>query len=83
MASAHSPLSLLWLAARPLRALVGRNETFGGETQLVKGILWRYIVAVRTRHLERPGGSPYDASLPLCWQESFGRKRLRRWRARR
>jgi glycosyltransferase involved in cell wall biosynthesis len=83
LASAHSPLSVLWLAARPLRALTGRNETLGGETQLVKGILWRYIVAVRTKRQERPGGSPYDASLPLCWQESFGQKRLRRWRARR
>jgi glycosyltransferase involved in cell wall biosynthesis len=83
LASAHSPLGLLWLAARRLRALVGRNETLGGETELVKGIVWRYIVAVRTRHLERPGGAPYEASLPLCWQENFGQERLRRWRARR
>jgi glycosyltransferase involved in cell wall biosynthesis len=83
LASAHSPLSLLWLAGRPLRALVGRNETFVGEIQHVKGILWRYIVALRTRRLERPDGSRYDASLPLCWQVSFGQLRLRRWRARR
>jgi glycosyltransferase involved in cell wall biosynthesis len=83
LASARSPLSLMWLAARRLRALVGHDETFGGETELVKGILWRHSVAVRTRRLERPGGSRYNASLPLCWQESFGQERLRRWRARR
>ncbi|MGH2993283.1 MAG: glycosyltransferase [Solirubrobacterales bacterium] len=79
VASERSPLSFAWLAARPLRALFGRAETLGAEEHLAKGILWRHIVALRTRRRERPGGSTHDSSLPP--PGSFNQKRLRRWRA--
>jgi glycosyltransferase involved in cell wall biosynthesis len=79
VASERSPLSFAWLASRPLRALVGRGETLGAEGLLVRGILWRHIVAVRTRGRKGPKGSRHDASLPP--RGSFDQKRLRRWRA--
>jgi glycosyltransferase involved in cell wall biosynthesis len=79
LASERSPLSFAWLSARPLRGLFGRSETLGAEEDLAKGILWRHIVALRTRRRETPQGSLHDSSLPLA--ASFDQKRLRRWRA--
>jgi len=38
-----SPLTLGWLAARPLRGLVGRNETRRFEHRLLRGIAWRHL----------------------------------------
>jgi glycosyltransferase involved in cell wall biosynthesis len=80
VASGRSPFALAWLGARPLRALLGRNETLGAEAQLARGILWRHIITARAWRRERPRGSGYDASLPPCGPDSFGQKRLRRWR---
>lgn len=65
----RSPLALLRLRLRPLRALVGRNETLGIERLLVKGILWRHALNVRSRGVERPSGWTYDASMPP-WSDS-------------
>jgi glycosyltransferase involved in cell wall biosynthesis len=79
VASARSPLSFAWLAARPLRALVGRTETLGAERYLAKGVLWPCLVILRTRGRETPQGSRHDSSLPP--PGSFDQKRLRRWRA--
>jgi hypothetical protein len=73
----RSPLSFAWLATRPLRALFGRGETLGAEIHLAKGILWRHIVALRTRGRDTPEGSGHDSSLPAV---IFEQKRLRRWR---
>jgi glycosyltransferase involved in cell wall biosynthesis len=78
--NARSPIGLAWLAVRPLRRLVGRNETLGGEAQLVRGILWRHLIALRSIRRERPGRSAPDASAPLCGAYSPDLKRLRRWR---
>lgn len=74
VAAARSPLACAWLAARPLRVLLGRTETLGSESELVRGILWRWAIAL----LARAGRG--DASLPDLL--SFQQKRLRRWRAR-
>ncbi len=60
----HSPLAFGWLALRPLRRLLGHTETLGNEKILVEGILWRHLIATRSRRTERPYGSVYDASLP-------------------
>jgi len=79
--SSDSPFDLAWLAIRPARALFGRNETLAAEQALVKGILWRHIVRLRTRGRAVPHGSRHDASLPPAG--SFDQRRLRRWRARR
>ena len=71
------PLGLLWLAVRPLRRLLGRDETLGGETALVKGILWRWLIA-RVPACPWVGLWP-DASFPD--PPRFEQPRLRRWRA--
>jgi hypothetical protein len=78
--SARSPAAFAWLAARPLRVLVGRNETLGSETELVHGIAWRWLVAILAKGARKPGRRPCDASFPDPL--SFEQKRLRRWRAR-
>jgi glycosyl transferase family 2 len=83
VAADRSPLALAWLAARPLRGLVGRNETLGAEGQLARGILWRRLLALRTRGHRRPRGVAYDASYPPCGPDGFSQRRLRRWRSRR
>lgn len=82
IASARSPLAFAWLAARPARALFGRNETLAMEGALVRGILWRYLVALRMRGRDRPGASTEDASLTSLDPGSLG-SRERRWLAQR
>lgn len=77
----RSPLGFAWLAARPLRALVGRNETLLIEPMLLRGILWRYLVTLRNRGRERPGRGEDDASFPAFAPDNLGR-RQRRWLAR-
>jgi hypothetical protein len=77
VASARSPAAFAWLAARPLRGLVGRTETLGSETGLALGILWRWLIVVRARRSRAP---MHDACPPPLG--SFSQKRLRRWRAR-
>jgi glycosyltransferase involved in cell wall biosynthesis len=79
-AAARSPVAFAWLAARPLRVLAGRTETLGSESELVRGILWRWIVALLAAGAREPGRRPLDASLPDLL--SFEQRRLRRWRAR-
>jgi glycosyltransferase involved in cell wall biosynthesis len=74
-------LALAWLAARPLRRLVGRGETLGTESELAKAIIWRHLVRVRAGRRERPEGSPYDASCPPLDGSALGQARLARWRA--
>jgi hypothetical protein len=78
----RSPLAFAWLAARPLRSVAGANETLGTESELVRGILWRYLIALRTGRRETPGRSPYDASCPPLDADALGEERLARWRAR-
>ena len=76
----RSPLAVLWLAARPLRALAGRTETLGAEGALALGLLWRRMIAVCARLPRLAGPACCDASLPPL--DSFDQRRLRRWRAR-
>jgi glycosyltransferase involved in cell wall biosynthesis len=80
VAAERSPLAFAWLAARPLRALAGRNETLGSEAELVRGIVWRRLAALLATGSRKPGRRPVDASLPDIL--SFQQQRLRRWRAR-
>ena len=79
IAAGRSPVAFAWLAARPLRALAGRNETLGSELDLVRGIVWRWLVAVLAVGSRTPGRRPCDASFPAA--DSFDQRRLRRWRA--
>lgn len=74
-------LGLSWLAARPLRRLVGLNDTLGTEGELAHGILWRHLVRLRTGRRETPGRSPYDASCPPLHAGTLGQDRLARWRS--
>lgn len=82
VAAARSSLALAWLASRPLRAIFGRNETLGIERVLVRGILWRYLITLRTMGRRRPGGSEEDASITSPVAEKLV-PRQRRWLARR
>lgn len=44
-----SAAGVAWLAARPLRAKVGRDETAGFELALLRGIAWRRLERLRGR----------------------------------
>jgi glycosyltransferase involved in cell wall biosynthesis len=79
----RSPVAFAWLVARPARRLLGRTETLGFEGVLVRGIVWRHLIALRAWRRDRPRGSMQDASLPPFQPDSFGSKRLRRWLAHR
>ncbi len=72
--------SLLWLACRPLRGLIGRTETLGTELELARGIAWKRLIVLRARHWRHERGRLSDASIPP--PQSFREKRLRRWRGR-
>jgi hypothetical protein len=80
VAAARSPLAFAWLAARPARALFGLNETLRLEEVLVRGILWRHLIALRTWGRERPGRSNDDASMP-GFEVEIVDSRQRRWLA--
>jgi glycosyltransferase involved in cell wall biosynthesis len=82
VSAARSPLALAWLAGRPARALVGKNETLRLETVLAKGILWRDLIALLTMGRQRPGRSSEDASMPSPVPQKLV-PRQRRWLARR
>jgi hypothetical protein len=82
IAAARSPLAFAWLACRPIRSLFGRNETLGIESILVRGILWRYLIVLRTLGRRRPGASEEDASVTSPMPQKLV-PRQRRWLARR
>lgn len=75
-----SLLALLWLACRPLRALIGRTETLGNELEIARGVAWKRLTELRARCWPHRRGPASDASIPS--PESYSEKRLRRWRAR-
>jgi glycosyltransferase involved in cell wall biosynthesis len=77
-ASERSPLHFAWLALRPLRRLIGRDETLGGEAAIVKGLLWPYLLRVAAGGAQVPGHRAWDASFPD--PPEFEQPRLRRWR---
>jgi hypothetical protein len=79
VAADRSPAAFVWLATRPARTLFGRNETLQTEKLLLRGILWRHLVALRTWRRERPTGWTHDASLPPFDPDSFGLTRVTRW----
>ncbi|MQA73287.1 MAG: glycosyltransferase [Solirubrobacterales bacterium] len=81
VAADRSSLALAWLAVRPARALVGRNETLRLEEVMVRGILWRHVTGLRAWRRKRPGGSSDDASMPSFDPKPLGPRR-RRWLAR-
>jgi hypothetical protein len=80
VASAHSPAAFAWLTMRPLRELLGRNETLGSEAAMAAGILWKAVVAARAKRARTTRRLRGDARFPP--PSSFNQKRLRRWRAR-
>jgi hypothetical protein len=83
IAGAEDSLALTaWLALRPARQLIGRNETLGVEGQLARGLLWRRITRARLRRARGPLALGLDAAFPPCGPDSFGQHRLRRWRER-
>jgi glycosyltransferase involved in cell wall biosynthesis len=75
-----SPAAFLWFIARPLRMLLGRTETRGGEWELAVGIVWVWLVALVARAPRWPERYLLDTSFPDPL--SFAQKRLGRWRER-
>lgn len=71
--SERSPVGFIWLSARSLRPMFGKNETLGAERIVRNGILWRYAVTAvglgRSKPIE---GLNYDASLPAASQSVKG-----------
>jgi hypothetical protein len=80
LASSRSPAAFAWLVARSARALVGLNETLASETELARGILWKWLVVARAKLPAMSGRSMGDTRFPALG--TFSQKRLRRWRAR-
>lgn len=78
-AAERSPLAFGWLALRPLRRLVGRDETLGGELPLACGVLWRWLVLAAVTGRTGPGRRPWGVVFPD--PPRFEQPRLRRWRA--
>ena len=83
VAAGRAPWGVPWLALRSLRRFAGRNETLGTETLLAKGVLWRFLIALRVRRRERPLGARYTASPPAFDPETISQARVRRWLASR
>jgi glycosyltransferase involved in cell wall biosynthesis len=63
-ASERSPRAMAWLLLRRARRLAGRNETLGVELALLRGIAWRYALALVARRELPPGRFGGDASMP-------------------
>jgi glycosyltransferase involved in cell wall biosynthesis len=82
IAAARDPLPFAWLAVRPLRMLLGSNETLGTEAELARGIAWRHLIEARTGDRRLPFGAPHDATCPPLDVDTLGHSRLARWRAR-
>jgi glycosyltransferase involved in cell wall biosynthesis len=80
VAGDHSLVALTWLAARPLRRLLGRTETLGSELGLAQGIVWKRLTEARAHRGGGRAGPFSDASVPPM--DTFSQRRLRRWRAR-
>jgi glycosyltransferase involved in cell wall biosynthesis len=78
VASGRNPSAFVWLAARPLRRLRGRNETLGIEAEFARGILWQHAARLLAGALARPR---VDASCPPLEAHTLGLSRLARWRA--
>lgn len=78
-AAERTPTAFAWLALRPLRRFIGRDETLSGEVALVQGIVWRWLATLAVTGRTEPGRRPWDASIPDPPQ--FEQRRLRRWRA--
>lgn len=72
-------IPFVWLAVRPLRRLLGRDETLSGETPIAAGLLWRRLIIAAVGRAQLPGRRAFDASFPD--PPRFEQQRLRRWRA--
>jgi glycosyltransferase involved in cell wall biosynthesis len=74
----RSPRAFLWFVTRPLRMLLGRTETRGGESELAIGIVWEWLATLVSRAPGWPDRYLLDTSFPDPL--SFAQKRLGRWR---
>ena len=79
LAAEHSLVGLVWMLARPLRALWGHTETLGTEWELARGILWKRA-ALAVSHLPWPGRLAPDTRFPN--PPHFEQRRMQRWRSR-
>jgi glycosyltransferase involved in cell wall biosynthesis len=78
LASSRNPAALLWFVLRPLRILVGRSETLGGEWEFAIGIVWRWLAGLIAKLPGWPDRFTLDTRFPD--PPRFEQRRLRRWR---
>jgi glycosyltransferase involved in cell wall biosynthesis len=76
----RSTVALVWLALRPLRALIGRTETLGSELGLARGVAWKRMTAWAGSLGRLTPAAVADARIPP--PQAFSQARLRRWRSR-
>jgi glycosyltransferase involved in cell wall biosynthesis len=79
-AAGTSVAGFVWLVMRPMRRVIGRTETLGGEWELALGIVWRHLAALVARLPGWPERWTLDTQFPD--PSDFEQKRLRRWRER-
>lgn len=79
LAAEGSVAALVWLTARSLRPLWGRNETLGSELELTHALLWRRGLVLGARGTRAPGRRPLDATFP--GKMAFEQRRIKRWRS--
>lgn len=80
LACERSAWALLWLLVRPLRAVVGRNETLGTEWELARGVVWRRLAGALARIPGLPERLLLDCRFPD--PPHYENRRLQRWRSR-
>lgn len=80
LATDSSLLAFLWLVLRPLRRLLGRNETLGTEWELARGVLWRRLAGVSRRIPGLPDRLLIDCRFPD--PPHYEQRGLQRWRSR-
>ena len=72
IAAERSLAALIWLALRPLRALLGHTETLATEWELVRGVLWRRLAGFLARPHRLPSRLLLDTAFPTRLTSSSG-----------
>jgi len=75
----HSVWGFAWLVLRPLRALLGRNETLGAEWDVALGIIWSALAGLLAGIPYWPDRWLLDTRFPE--PPIFEHQGLRRWRS--
>jgi glycosyltransferase involved in cell wall biosynthesis len=78
LAAGRTARGLLWLIARPGRAVTGHTETLAGEWALALGVVWLHLARLVARVPGWPDRLTLDTRFPD--QPILEHRRLQRWR---